>query len=334
MKYYDITNNKIAIYGMNYSFERMPKEVAASVSDDVLNQYNMTAGCRIRFSTDTINMNIRVNVIYNRGIGFDLYRLEHGKEIFCAGFRRPDCFICNGKFEATTKVSDGSAMIYYTLNFPYFAKISSFEIGIDDDAKLSVGAEYINEKPVVFYGSSITQGAWVSRPGCAYISMISQKYNLNYLNFGFAGSAKGEKEMVDYLAKLEMCAFVSDYDHNAYDFNLLKNTHLPMYRAIREAHPDIPYIIVTRPDFWTAPEENIKRSQVMYATYEYAENTGDNKVYFIDGKTLFDGEYYHNCTKDGCHPNDIGAYRMAEKIGLIVAESMHIEQSVAHDIRK
>lgn len=221
----------------------------------------------------------------------------------------------------------------YTLNFPYFGEIVDFKLGIDGGASLKNGEKYKNEKPVAFYGSSITHGAWVTRPGSAYVPMISQKYNLNYLNFGFAGSAKGEMPLIEYIAKLDICAFVSDYDHNAYDIELLKVTHLNMYKTVRKYKPDIPYIIITRPDYWTEPENNDKRNKIMYATYEYAKKSGDDKVYFIDGKTLFGGEYYCNCTKDGCHPNDLGAYRMAQKIGPVVAKAIGITKTDLHDFQ-
>ncbi len=93
----------------------------------------------------------------------------------------------------------------------------------------------------------------------------------------------------------------------------------------------IPYIIITRPDYWTEPGNNEKRNKIIYDTYKYAERNGDSRVYFIDGKTLFGGEYYRNCTKDGCHPNDLGAYRMAQKIGPVVAKSIGIEKKLLHD---
>ncbi len=333
MKYYDISYESITIYNMNTSFERMPKEVAASVSASVLSQYDMTAGCRIRFSTNSKVVGVKTTVRAQRGVGFDLYRVEDGKEYFSAGFRNPSCFIHDGEFEATAKVSDGAAMVSYTLNFPYATKLDSFALALDDEAELSVGAPYVNERPVVFYGSSITHGAWASRPGVTYEAMISQKYNLNYLNLGFSGAARGEPEIVEYMAGLDMCAFVCDYDHNAYDFNLLKATHLPMYQKIRAAHPHIPYIIITRPNYFSDPKNNDKRNVVFRATYDYAKEQGDKNVWYIDGKTLFDGEFYHNCTKDGCHPNDIGFYRMAQVIGKELADILGLAEA-PHDLRR
>ena len=59
-------------------------------------------------------------------------------------------------------------------------------------------------------------------------------------------------------------------------------------------------------------------------SYEKAKSLGDENVYFIDGQTLFDGEFYDSCTSDGCHPNDIGFIRMADKIGAVVAKAMNL----------
>ena len=49
-------------------------------------------------------------------------------------------------------------------------------------------------------------------------------------------------------------------------------------------------------------------------SYKKALKSGDKNVYFIDGRTLFGRADRENCTVDGCHPNDLGFYRMAQKI--------------------
>ena len=58
---------------------------------------------------------------------------------------------------------------------------------------------------------------------------------MDYLCLGFSGNAKGEKEIADYMAELQMCAFVSDYDHNAPGSEHLINTHFayPIYTIIK-----------------------------------------------------------------------------------------------------
>ena len=47
---------------------------------------------------------------------------------------------------------------------------------------------------------------------------------------------------------------------------------------------------------------------------EKAKKSGDKNVYFIPGKQLFGKFDRINCTVDGCHPNDLGFYRMAKRI--------------------
>lgn len=45
-------------------------------------------------------------------------------------------------------------------------------------------------------------------------------------------------------------------------------------------------------------------------------------VYFIDGETLWDGDGWDCCTVDGCHPSDMGHWRMAQKIAPVFSEIM------------
>ena len=60
--------------------------------------------------------------------------------------------------------------------------------------------------------------------------------------------------------------------------------------------------------------------QIVIDTYEYALAKGDRSVRFVDGAHLFDGPFADSCTVDGCHPNDLGFFRMAQKIGDAVGE--------------
>ncbi len=329
-KYYDwygIGNERFDLYGCNENFERMPDEVAKSVSELVYTESKQTAGARLRFCTNSDAIAIRAKIKYDLLQLFDVYECDQktGKEHFIMGCRNDNA---NENFcaEFTLRNPDREKR-YYTLNFPCYDFIESLEIGFRNGSSLSGGIKYINEKPVVFYGSSITQGGCAIRAGMNYIALISQRYNLNYLNRGFSGAAKAEDEMIDYLCSLDMCAFVSDYDHNATDIEHLKKTHIKLYKAIRQKHPDIPYIIITRPDYFADPVGNEKRADIIYNTYEYAKKNGDESVYFIHGKTLFGGNYYRSCTIDGCHPNEVGFMRMAERIGPVVAKALGLDDA-------
>jgi hypothetical protein len=50
------------------------------------------------------------------------------------------------------------------IHFPLYNQVDDLFIGLDKDAKIEPPGEYAIQKPIVFYGSSITQGACASHP--------------------------------------------------------------------------------------------------------------------------------------------------------------------------
>ena len=203
---------------------------------------------------------------------------------------------------------------YITINFPPYSRVTELLIGIKDDATLGEGLKYKDVPPIVYYGSSITQGGFVSRPGNGYQNMICRRNDIDFINLGFSGSGKAEDAMIEYLASLDMCAFVCDYDHNAPSVEHLENTHYKLYEAIRKAHPDVPYIIISKPDFDSNYDTSIPRRNVIFDTYRKARANGDRNVYYVDGASIFRGPYEDSCTVDGTHPNDLGFALMADAV--------------------
>ena len=199
-------------------------------------------------------------------------------------------------------------MTDYVLNLPLYNDVSHLQIGVREGSRFETPKKYANEQPVVFYGSSITQGGCASRPGNCYQNFLSRELNLDYVNLGFSGSGRAEDIMIEYLSGLEMSVFVSDYDHNAPNAEYLAATHEKLYRGIRAKHPNIPYVMITRPDCRDSSSATDRRRVVM-KTYETALSEGDRNVYFLDGATIFAGDEYDACTVDGTHPNDLGFYR-------------------------
>ena len=206
------------------------------------------------------------------------------------------------------------------LYFPLYSRVNQVLIGIEVGAKIEKSTNYQNIPPIVYYGSSISQGACASKPSCTYQAFIERWTNIDYMNFGFAGNCRGEKPMLDYLAKQTMSAFVLEYDYNASTPEFLKETHLDCYKRIREKHLDIPIIMMSRPEA-NGSAESFLRRDIVKATYEYAKAQGDTRVYFIDGHTLFGKADKDICTVEGCHPTDLGFYRMAKRIHRVLKKA-------------
>lgn len=327
----DIKQAPFVIHGVMYDekrgmYTRMPQEIADQVSPGVAGLNSHTAGGRVRFCTNSGFIGIRAvmstsslmpHITLVGQSGFDLYRKKPGDstEVFCHTFMPP----MGMRTGYSAPFPTDGAMADYTINFPLYDGVKELYIALKKDAVISEPTPYRHPVPIVYYGSSITQGGCASRPGNSYQAIISRRLNVDHINLGFSGNGKAEPIMVDYLASLDMSIFVCDYDHNAPSVEHLKATYLPLYRAVRAAHPDIPIVIVSAPDVLLKPETYLERRDVIRQTYLTALAEGDKNVYFIDGGELFAGEDWDSCTVDGTHPNDFGFHRMAMRIGKEIA---------------
>ena len=327
VKFYDPKSEPFRIYGLHEPlsdspYHRIPTDVAEATSAGVAGLNYQTAGGRVRFVTTSNYIAIKVfnpssavmtNMCLIGSSGFDVYVNRNGRDTFAAVLRMPGSY--KETFEALAWLPSGRKEI--TLNFPLYCGVQKFYIGLDSESTLERRDDYRFEKPVLFYGSSITQGGCASRPGMSYEGLISRRFDTNFINLGFSGCAKGEDAIVNYMATLDFSVFVCDYDHNAPNVEHLNNTHEKLYKTIRAAHPDVPVIFVGKPDCNPLSDEIANRRDVIYTTYHNAKTRGE-KVIFIDGYSLFAGELREECTVDGCHPNDLGMSRMADVIGKAV----------------
>ena len=313
-------------------FIRVPFSVAAATSPGVDKLSRESAGGGVRFATDSPYIAIRAkfrvvgrssHLTLISSAGFDLYTDGEYGSRFVKEFRM-DMAMTNS-YEQIVQLGKG-VMRSYTINFPVHSVVESLEIGLKPDARLEKTAyPYRDVQPVIFYGSSIVHGTAATRPGLTYSAIISRDLNLDYKNIGFSGQAKGERAMAEWLGELPMSVFVCDYDHNAPTAEHLEKTHYAFYEIIRKANPDVPYIMVTRPDYWPQLNnwENIlKCRDVIMASYLKARASGDKNVYFIDGLSFNSCPHQYEMTVDAVHPNDAGFVRMAEGIGAVIKHAL------------
>ena len=324
------------IHGLipEFPLRRIPRDIALAANEQVEALSLASSGGRIRFITNSNKIAIRASMPdkctfpHMTFVGtscFDQY-VKFGKEyvfngLFLTGPDREDVF-------EDAKFICGEGERDVTVNFPLYDRVSEIYIGLERDAYVKKAPAYTHEKPVVFYGSSITQGGCASRPGNCYQNMILRRFDCDYENYGLAGRAMGELPIAGYIAERDMSAFVYDYDFNAPDVEHLNKTHEPFFLKIREKNPDLPVIMISRIN-WTdnaAGDEIMNaRRRVIETTMENAQKRGDKNVFFINGfefsrESLRRGVTPSDCTVDGIHPNDLGFSCMAKVIGDKIAE--------------
>lgn len=321
--FHDAKDDIFSLHGVFYEngcYRRLPESVGVNVNDGVKTLHTHTAGGRLRFITDSpyivisatlINVSKMSHMTFAGSAGFDIYV----DNIYYATYQ-PEIGV-NDSGYTMCKRTDGKKHTY-EINFPLYSGVRSLSVGLSKNAKTEKAPPYKIETPVVYYGSSITQGGCASRPGTSYQAIIHRSIDADYINLGFSGSCKAEDIMCDYISGLPMSVFVYDYDHNAPTPEFLEKTHEPFYKKLRERRPDLPIIMVSAPTLtggmWTVRREHIK------SNYEKGKAAGDKNLYFVDGYEIFEGNY--DCTVDGCHPTDLGFYFMAKHIGEAVATAL------------
>ena len=346
--YRNVLEEPFKVYGVYHEdgkFRRLPESVAKSVSDAVHALHANTAGGRVRFKTNSPYIAIYAEIEnvcrmphfpLTASAGFDLYGDYGIKDRFLWPFVPP--YDVGDSYESVADLFTWEER-EFTINFPLYTDVKNLYVGVAEDAYIKAPDPYKIEKPVVYYGSSITQGGCASRPGNCYEAIISRRLSCDHINLGFSGVARAELEIANYVKGLDMSAFVFDYDHNATSIQHLKDTHERMYKLVREEHPDIPIIFASKPKYyndlygerWFAgqyglhPEEIktmddegnfglTRTAEVIQETYDRAIASGDKNVYYIPGGELM--KYcQHDGTVDVSHPTDYGFASMAKVFG-------------------
>ncbi len=298
-------------------YRRLPAELAQRVNPGVAWLYRHTAGIRLRFATDSPylalkaewdGLDLRPHMPLAGSNGFDLYAVRNGRQRF-VGTAMPSAESTCG-FEWLFRLPGGQRE--YILNFPLYNGVERLYLGAKAGCRLEPGREtYRAVPPVVFYGSSITQGGCAARPGNTYEARLSRMLNVDFVDLGFSGNARGEQTMAEYIGKQKMSVFVCDYDHNAPSPAALRETHHAFYETVRRAQPTVPYVMVSRPsraEDW----DTRQRLAVIAESYAAGIAAGDQNLYLMAGNGFFPGDTAEDCTVDGCHPTDLGFYCMAQ----------------------
>lgn len=346
--WYDAQDPRFSLHGLYKTREtgryiRLPLEWAddTGVSEGLRALMFHTAGGRVRFATDSPYVAVAVelpslehmpHMPLTGSSGADVYFAPRGQgqEIF-RGTILPPASCENGvpAFSGWAVNPDGHTPSEVTVCLPLYNAVSRVYIGLQRGSSLEPPRAFSVDKPILFYGSSITQGGCASRPGNNYMNHVCRWLDADFINLGFSGNAKGEAFMADFIARQELSAFVMDYDHNAPDAAHLERTHYPFYRRVRDAQPELPILLVSAPfpapnRYRTYTRGYQKRMDIVLNTYLRGRAEGDRNLMFLDGASLYADRDQDACTVDGCHPNDLGFYRFAQAVYPVLRRALEV----------
>ncbi len=318
----NVMNAPFKVHGLMHidgKYRRLPEETAKGTNPGVHSLHANTAGGRLRFKTNSPYIAIKalmpthynwVHFPMTGSSAFDLY-VDNS---YFRSFVPP--FELKGGYESVHDL-DGE-MHEILIHFPLYSEVSDLYIGLKDGCEVLEATPYRTQLPVVYYGSSVTQGGCASTPGMSYQNILSRRFDCEQINLGFSGSAKGEQIMADYIAGLEMSIYVHDYDYNAPTNEHLEATHEKFFLTIREKHPDLPVIFAPRPHVVDSTFGNYtgQRAAIVKKTYDRAIARGDKNVYYVDNAALTE-LCGNQGTVDNTHPTDFGFMSMANAFGKV-----------------
>ena len=185
--------------------------------------------------------------------------------------------------------------------------MSELRLGVEEGARIGPAAERPAERrlPIVFYGTSITQGGCASRAGMCHPAMVGRWLDRPVINLGFSGSGKMEPELATLLGELPAALFVLECLPNM-TTSMVGERVAPFVLALRQAQPTTPILLVESPLGGPDNPGNVALRRV----FAELDVDGVHALYFVRGGELLAGR--ENGTVDGVHPTDLGFSRMAE----------------------
>ncbi|MBP7141826.1 MAG: DUF1080 domain-containing protein [Opitutaceae bacterium] len=310
---------------MKHPFDRLPAAAEGVVRDPVWKLGEDSTGLRIRFMTDAGSVRARWTLRLERlamfhmpatGVsGLDLY-VRDADTWKWIGVGRPRN---TGKSQDQLLVGDlGTGMREYLLYLPLYNGVDSVELGLPAGSRFEPAPDrYAERKPIVFYGTSITQGGCASRPGMSYEAILGRRLDWPTINLGFSGNGKSEPEMAQLIAELDPAVYVYDSLGNLTP-EQTKERLRPFIKTLRDRHPTTPIVLLEHlypPHSVFGQNYRTKDSETngyLRQFYDEMRKAGDKHLHYVAASLLLGGD--GEDTVDGLHPTDLGFMRMADGI--------------------
>ncbi|MEI7799710.1 MAG: hypothetical protein EBT98_04210 [Opitutaceae bacterium] len=301
-------------------FDRFPAIADGKVTPAVWNLSRDSAGMMVRFKTDSAIIwadytlfRERLNGVNMTPIGasgLDLYARDDTGHWRWVGVARPE------KKEVRVELINSLApgLREYAIYLPLYNGVEKLSIGVDPAAQFAPLAPR-TDKPVVFYGTSITHGASASRPGMVHTAILGRRFDRSVINLGFSGNGRMDAAVGDLLNKIDAAIYVIDCLPNM-DAAGVREKCIPLVKQLRAAHPITPIVLVEDrrfPNSWIQPKKNQFHNDnhaALRECFEKLKLAGVTGLYYIPGDDFLGSDT--EGSTDGSHPNDLGFLRQAD----------------------
>lgn len=314
---------------------RLPVKLKDTYRKAVWNLAQDPSGGRIRFRTNSTTLAIRLEYPHPASMknmhafgqtGVDLYADGMYRDTAIAGQNSKPGLTQEHSFYKNRPRVEREITLYLPLYIP----VKVLGIGVDADAEMQVPSPFALKKPIVFYGTSITQGGCASRSGMSYEAILGRMLNVDFVNLGFSGNGIGEPEVAQTVASIDAACFVLNFAHNNPTLESLKQVYEPFIETIRNKHPETPVLVITPlydvHDFWSpnGKLEGMRAWIRQVAAKRIA--AGDRNLQIVEGTDLI-GRSQGAGLVDGTHPNDLGMEWIAEGLAARISTVLGLKRN-------
>ena len=279
-----------------------------------------SAGMMVRFKTDAKSIYTRYTLAKSNlamphmpatGVsGLDLYARDDMGQWRWVQVTRPSA----QKVEAMIISDLAPGSREYAAYLPLYNGIESLEIGVPAGAKFD-GLAPRTEKPIIFYGTSITHGACASRPGMVHTAILGRRFDQPVLNIGFSGNGRMDAAVGELMTEIDAAVYVIDCLPNMQPVDVAAKC-VPLVKQLRAARPNTPIVLVEDRRFtnaWITPNKSKFHDEnhaALRKAFEQLKKDGVAKLHYIEGDALY-GTDTEGAT-DASHANDLGFMRQAD----------------------
>lgn len=306
------------------TYRRFPDSLESLMRKPLWQLSNNSTGIAVCFETNSTQISAKwktgasvhfSHVAATLVKGIDLYALDNNQWYY-VGIGKPN----NPVYQEASIIKglDGG-LKQFLMYLPDYETTDSLLLGIDTTAVIQnvSSSVFENKKPIVFYGTSIVQGASAMRSGMAYPAIIERGLQTETINLGFSGNGKLDSILAVMMSNMDAACYVIDCGPNLTPEQAAERT-LPFLKLLRKNKPTTPILLIEQITYPTARfvlelAEKIKSiNQHFNKAYTTLKKEGDKNIFYLPAKGIIgeDGEG----TVDGVHLTDLGFYRMAGAI--------------------
>lgn len=311
-------------------FDRLPAVADGKVTAAVWSLSRDSAGMMVRFKTDAEAIWTNYTLLKERlnganmtpigASGLDLYARDDAGKWRWVGVARPDKKVVRQEIIGGLK----PGLREYAVYLPLYNGIENLSIGVPPAAKFESLAPR-TEKPIVFYGTSITHGASASRPGMVHTAILGRRFDRPVINLGFSGNGRMDAAVGELLVKIDAAVFIIDCLPNM-GAALVRERTIPLVTQLRAAHPNTPIILVEDRRYtnvWIQPKRDQGHTEnhaALREAFEKLKADGVKGLSYIPGDDLLgsDGEG----ATDGSHPSDLGFVRQSDVMEPVIRAAL------------